>query len=112
MLDLTNFRDHPEHKDYIVFHFSQTDRAKFFEEKLQQKQLLFEKNEEDGPGARTFYAIKKRDFRIASEINDESRLKFRQPFIPDTVLRYFVLTLFFVMVGLAIIGMVMESKGG
>jgi hypothetical protein len=109
MLDFTNFREHPEKKEYMIFHFTQKERSFFFEEALLQKNIDFEKHVEEDALGKTFFAIKRRDFRVASEINDESRVKFRQPFIADTALRYVVLSLFIIMMGLAIAGMITTS---
>jgi hypothetical protein len=108
MLNITNFKDHPTEKAYVVFHFSDHNRADFFEQGILGKNLFFEKHvdEED---KRIYFAVNKTDFRKATAVNDESRVKFRKPFIPDKSLRYFVLTLFFIMAVLTIGGIISEQ---
>jgi hypothetical protein len=108
MLDLTNFKEHPVEKSFMVFHFSDPQRAEFFESELNSGKLFFEKHldEED---KRIYFAVRRADFRMVSAINDDSRIRFRKPFIPDKSLRYFVLSLFFIMVVLALGGIISEQ---
>jgi hypothetical protein len=104
MIDFTNSRPHPDSKDFVVFHFSQKERSNWFGEKLQEQGIFFEKYSGTDASGRDYYSVKKSDFSRVSDINDESKLKFRQPFIADNVLRYVTLFLFFLMVTLAFAG--------
>ncbi|MBA3899000.1 MAG: hypothetical protein H0X62_02135 [Bacteroidetes bacterium] len=109
MIDFTNFRTHPDNKELIVFHYYKMDRALFVEESLQQASLEFEKFIDEAPNGRIYITVKKLNFSQVTDINDASKMKFRQPFIADAVLRYFVLSLFLLMMGLAITGMIVTS---
>lgn len=109
MIDFTNYRIHSEKKDFMVFHFDHKDQALYFEELLKQNNLFFEKHLENERNFLVYYGVRKCDFAKVNELNNESNGKFRKPFIADKVLRYTVLSLFFIMIALAFTGIIVTS---
>ena len=109
MIHLSNYREHYDNKDYIVFYFDHKDQSLFFEELLMRDNLFFEKHLESEKNFLVYYAIRKSDFQKVNELNDQSKEKFRKPFISDKYLRYTVLFLFFFMLVLAITGAIVTS---
>ena len=104
MIDFTNYKVHPEKNDMIIFHFDHQEQAACFEQLLVDNHLFFEKQLQDEKNFFVYYAVKKIDFTKARELNDLAKGQFRKPFISDKYLRYTVLTLFFIFVGLAFVG--------
>ena len=105
LIELNNFREHPENKSYMVFIYSDYEMALCFEDQLTEAGLEFEKDiSESGPNKRYLYGIRKRDFSAAKEMNHVALGLHRKPFMPDPVLRIFVLALTAGLITLAIIG--------
>ena len=109
MFHLGNYREHYDNKDYIVFYFDHKEQSLFFEELLTKNNLFFEKHLESEKNFLVYYAIRRSDFQKVNELNDQSKEKFRKPFISDNYLRYTVLSLFFLMLVLAITGAIVTS---
>ncbi|MDQ3192260.1 MAG: hypothetical protein M3Q58_11770 [Bacteroidota bacterium] len=109
MIDFTNYRVHSSKNDFMVFHFDHRDQALFFEELLNQNSVFFEKHIENEKKFLVYFGVKKFDFQKVNELNNESNRRFRKPFISDKYLRYTVLSLFLIMIVLALTGMVVTS---
>ncbi len=109
MIDFTNYRIHSEKKDYMVFHFDHKEQSLYFEELLNKNNLYFEKHLENEKNFFIYYGVRRCDFTIVNQLNNESNGKFKKPFISDKYLRYTVLSLFFIMMGLALAGFIVTS---
>jgi hypothetical protein len=103
--NITNYTLHPTNTMYYVFNFKTQERANFFENLLVEHKLTFEKDvEEIESGHIYLFGIHKKDFQIATRLNNLTIGKFRKPFIPDTFFRYFVLLLGLGAILLGVIG--------
>jgi hypothetical protein len=100
-LDLSNFRDHPTEKNFIVFFYTNQETALYFESLLILNNIIYDK---DTDSNRMYYAISRKQFKLCQELNNQALNKFRKPFIPQKSLRYFVLVLFFLFILVAVIG--------
>ncbi|HET6245844.1 MAG: hypothetical protein H0V01_12315 [Bacteroidetes bacterium] len=109
MIDFTNYKIHSTKKDFMVFHFDHKDQSLYFEQLLTQNNLFFEKHLENEKNFLVYYGIRKSDFTKVNELNNISNGKFRKPFISDKYLRYTVLSLFFIMMALAVTGMIVNA---
>jgi hypothetical protein len=110
MIQLLNFHDHPHHPRYMIFSFKNLQQADFFEEKVKDENLFFERHNDQEEGEHViFFAVKKSDFERVKQINYICLGKYRKPFISDPALRWFVLTIFFVLMGLMISGMLVTA---
>lgn len=100
LFNLTNYREHPEEKDYQVFFFYNLDQAAFFETQLINEGISFETvKEEEAEKTVVLFGIHKRDFRRAQIQNDLSFAAFKKPFISNKFIRYSIL---FITIGLII----------
>jgi hypothetical protein len=104
-LGLVNYIKHPENGNYIVFRFSDNERAKSFENYLLDASIWFEKGEEDRKN-KTYhlFGIHKNDFKKVSKINFQVEAQHRKKLIPYSYLRYFLLVFSFFVMTLAIMG--------
>lgn len=91
-LGLVNYVQHPENKKYIVFRFADEHRAAFFEKKLMDQSIWFEKGEEMKKTTLfRLFAIHGSDFKTVEKINFETEANFKKPLIPTKWLRYSLL---------------------
>jgi hypothetical protein len=110
MIKLLNFHEHPQHHNYYIFSFKIPQQADFFEEKLKLNNLFFERNDDIEEEEQVFYfAVKRTDLEKVKQINYLSLGKYRKPFISDPALRYSVLFIFFILMGLMISGMIVTG---
>ena len=102
---LVNYVDHPTNKSYRVFNFNTKKEADLFENKLDAKNIWFEKDEEEH-GDQTLYlfAVKEREFNKAQDANFMVSAETRKHIIPIAFLRYALVIFFFAVLTLAIIG--------
>jgi hypothetical protein len=113
MLQLVNFNDHPQSPHHTIFSFKNPQQADFFEENLKNNNLFFERHNDIEDNEEVFYfAVKRIDFEKVKQINFLCLGKYRKPFISDPALRWFVLSIFFILMGLLISGMVVTSING
>lgn len=117
-LGLVNYKDHPTDNRYKVFNFNTKAEADYFEKLLKEKNIWFEKDEEEvedkavinlipaeGKTINMYlFAIKQRDFDKVQKINYLVSAKFRQPTIKNKYLRLGLLIFFFFVLALGIIG--------
>ncbi|MCB0480320.1 MAG: hypothetical protein KDC83_02765 [Flavobacteriales bacterium] len=109
-IDLTNYREHPSQKGFQVFHFTKLDQADFFEIKLQESDLFYERyNEEKGSHTVYYFAVKLKDMELVRKLNDVTIGKFRSPFIASTPVRWLIFAATLVILTLAIIGAIKNS---
>jgi hypothetical protein len=105
MFNLANYHTHPEHKDYTIFTFKNKEQGHFFESKLLEENIPFEKAIDEEKQI-IMFGIKSTLFAKAQKINADSFAKHKKAFIPDNTIRYTVLGIFFVLVLIAIAGYV------
>ncbi len=117
-LGLVNYKDHPTDNRYKVFNFNTKAEADYFEQLLKEKNIWYEKDEEEvedkgvinlvpseGKTINMYlFAIKQRDFDKVQKINYLVSAKFRQPTIKNKYLRIGLLIFFFLVLILGIIG--------
>ena len=104
-LGLVNYVQHPTNPSYIVYRFSDVNRANSFEEELLRQTIWFEKSSEPKK-KKTYYlfGIHKRDFSKTESINYQVEAKHKKPFIPFKGLRFMVMLFSFSILLLAILG--------
>ena len=104
-LNFTNFRDHPTERKYMVFFFTDSKMAHYFEELLVENNISYERaTEDEGVVKRYLFGVLKRDFEIVHKFNNVAIGKYRQPFIPTAGLRWLLLIVMMVSIALAIAG--------
>lgn len=104
-LGLVNYVQHPSNPSYIVYRFSDAERASSFEEELNKQKVWFEKGEDEKRGnLYTLYGIHKNDYEETAKINFLVEAKHKKPFIPFKIVRYLVLAIGLSMLTLAIVG--------
>lgn len=104
-LGFVNYTKHPENPQYIVFRFSDPNRASSFEEELLAQHIWFEKAEEQGTRKHfTLFGIHQKDFKNVEKINYRVEGKHKKPIIPFRWFRYFLFLFSTVVMILAVIG--------
>lgn len=103
-IDLTNYREHPTHKNYTVFFYDSKEQAEYFESLLKANNIWFESDGEGGDDGKFFVAIKKLDENKVLRLNNLAIGKYRNKFIPNTFLRWFVIIISVVVLALALVG--------
>ena len=110
MFDFTNYRDHPEQREYLVVLFYIEEQADFFESLLKQEGLFYERDREEEDDKTTYYfAVKRQDRKRVLYLNNVTIGKFRERFIPSFWLRWIVFIVSAVVVTLAIWGYVRDQ---
>ncbi len=111
-LGLVNYVQHPENSKYIVFRFSDPERAKSFEGSLKENNIWFEKGEEEKRSkAYTLYGVHQNDYKKVQKINYAVEAKHKKPLIPGKVFRYSLLIFSGVVMLLAILGYCNRKSG-
>lgn len=108
MIRLTNYHTHPENKDYTVFTFKNFEQGNYFESELIAHNIPFEKAIDDDEKV-IMFGIKTTFFEQAQKINVDSFAKYKKAFIPDNTIRYTVLSIFFILLTLAILGYIKSN---
>jgi hypothetical protein len=104
LFNFTNYRDHPENKDYLVFFFYNFDQGYYFQHLLNQNAMEFEMFIEEDEKPIMLFGIRKRYFKQALALSDLSYARFKKPFISNKWLRYTILGFTVTAVLLAIVG--------
>lgn len=92
LFNLTNYKDHPEDDNHVVFFFYNLEQAAYFESLLLKENIVFESFlDENSKRKVMLYAIHKKYFRKALIQNDLSYAGFKSKFISQKWLRYAVL---------------------
>lgn len=112
LFNLTNYRDHPEEKDYRVFFYYNLEQAAFFEAQLVKEGIQYESfKEEESDKTVVLFGIHKRDFRKALIQNDLSFAAHKKPFISNKLIRYSILFITIALILFALIGyFISENK--
>jgi len=104
-LGLVNYTQHPSNPNYIVYRFSDENRASSFEQELNNQNIWFEKGEsKKQDNIYILYAIHKKNYKKTEKINFLIEAKHKKPLIPFKILRYFVLFFGLSILTLATIG--------
>jgi len=105
LFNLTNYREHPEEKDYQVFFFYHMEQGRFFESKLLEEGISYEQViEEERDKPIMLFGVHKRDFRRALVQNDLSFAAYKKPFISNRFVRYSILVITIALVIFALFG--------
>ena len=104
LFNLTNYRDHPDNKDYVVFFFYNFEQGHFFQHLLNQNNLEHELFIEEEEKPIMLFGIRRRHFKQALDLSNLSYVKFKKPFIANKWIRFAVLGFTVAMVLIAIIG--------
>ena len=103
-LKLTNHKEHPTNSAYKVFFFYNKVQSDYFESKLNEKKIFFEKGTDiTKKGEVYLFGIRKTDNKIVSQINYITLGKFRTPFISKKWAQYAVIFLGLLIIVFAII---------
>ena len=110
LFNLTNYRDHPENKDYKVFFFYNLEQGNYFKQLLEQEPLEYELFIEEEAKPIMLFGIRKRHFKQARDLSDLSYAKFKKPFIGNKWIRFAVLGFTIGAIIIAIIGYFLSSN--
>jgi hypothetical protein len=109
-IQLKNYRPHPTQARYMIFIYHDYRMACSFEDDMKAQTLFFEKDvAEEGPNKKWLYAVRKQDMAKAKEFNNLAVGKFRQPFISDPILKYAVLIISALLIGMAVVGYIVSN---
>ena len=102
---LENFSEHPTNSRYTVFKFYKSNQAEFFKSSLEEDNIWFEESFEDLEHRKSYlFAIKTMDVNKVREKNFIAIGKFRDPFISNKYLRYFIASIAIIVIAFSIIG--------
>lgn len=89
---MTNFIPHPTNEEYVVFMFHDERMSAFFENKLIENSVKFEKDrDEENDPPRDLFAVRRTRFDQVLQYNYESHGKFRKPLFRNGFWRWFVI---------------------
>jgi hypothetical protein len=100
--NLTNFDDHPTEPGWIVFRFPTAAQASEFIQELEKNGLRCEQDNSEGPP----FLVAAKQYQREAAIRANYRVlgRHRKPFLGDPTLRWAVITLFALLLSLALIG--------
>ena len=91
-LGLVNFTKHPNDPNYIVYRFTESNKANSFREELILNNISFEQDTEKKKQLTyTLFALKKKHYKKTMEINFKVEGEHKTPLIPFRLLRWTVL---------------------
>ena len=91
-LGLVNFTKHPNDPNYIVYRFTDLNKANSFREELILNNISFEQDTEKKKQVTyTLFALKKKHYKKTMEINFKVEGAHKKPLIPFRLLRWTVL---------------------
>lgn len=91
-LGLVNFTKHPNDPNYIVYRFTDLNKANSFREELILNNISFEQDTEKKKQVTyTLFALKKKHYKKTMEINFKVEGEHKTPLIPFRLLRWTVL---------------------
>lgn len=106
---LVNYVKHPSNPDYVVFRFKDENRATYFEAKLKENNIWYEKDQElhEGKVATKMiylFGIHADDYKKVSRLNYDTEAANRTYLIKNNAFRWILLIVVGLFVGLAIVG--------
>ena len=91
-LGLVNFIKHPSNPDYVVYRFTNEEKANSFRRELEEQKIAFEEDTEDKKQVSyTLFAVHKKFYKQTMRMNFKVEGKHKKPLIPFFTLRWFVL---------------------
>jgi hypothetical protein len=91
-LGLVNFTKHPSNPDYVVYRFTNEEKANSFRRELEEQKIAFEEDTEDKKQVSyTLFAVHKKFYKQTMRMNFKVEGKHKRPLIPFFTLRWFVL---------------------
>ena len=91
-LGLVNFTKHPSNPDYVVYRFTNEEKANSFRRELEEQKIAFEEDTEDKKQVSyTLFAVHKKFYKQTMRMNFKVEGKHKKPLIPFFTLRWFVL---------------------
>ena len=91
-LGLVNFTKHPSNPDYVVYRFTNEEKANSFRRELEEQKIAFEEDTEDKKQVSyTLFAVHKKFYKQTMSMNFKVEGKHKKPLIPFFILRWFVL---------------------
>ena len=91
-LGLVNFTKHPSNPDYVVYRFTNEEKANSFRRELEEQKIAFEEDTEDKKQVSyTLFAVHKKFYKQTMRLNFKVEGKHKKPLIPFFTLRWFVL---------------------
>ena len=91
-LGLVNFTKHPSNPDYVVYRFTNEEKANSFRKELEDQNIAFEEDSEDKKQVSyTLFAVHKKFYKQTMRMNFKVEGKHKKPLIPFFTLRWFVL---------------------
>jgi hypothetical protein len=91
-LGLVNFTKHPSNPDYVVYRFTNEEKANSFRRELEEQKIAFEEDTENKKQVSyTLFAVHKKFYKQTMRMNFKVEGKHKKPLIPFFILRWFVL---------------------
>ena len=91
-LGLVNFTKHPTNPDYVVYRFTDLDKANSFRGELNENKIKFEEDTQyKKQVSYTLFAVHKKFYKQTMRMNFKVEGKHKKPLIPFFTLRWFVL---------------------
>ena len=91
-LGLVNFTKHPSNPDYVVYRFTNEEKANSFRKELEDQNIAFEEDSEDKKQVSyTLFAVHKKFYKQTMRMNFKVEGKHKKPLIPFFTLRCLVL---------------------
>ena len=91
-LGLVNFTKHPTNPDYVVYRFTDLDKANSFRGELNENNIKFEEDTQDKKQVSyTLFAVHKKFYKQTMRMNFKVEGKHKKLLIPFFTLRWFVL---------------------
>ena len=104
-MGLVNYRQHPTNVNYIDYRFKDLERANTFEEFLLKEGLWFERsNPVEDEKQIYMFAIEKKHFQKSQKVNFSTEAKHKKFLIPNSILRYFFVSMMLGVLLLATLG--------
>lgn len=101
LFNLTNFNDHPEDPNWVVFQFTDATMLREFTDDLTNAAITYE---QDTGGPPFLVGVKQRNREAAVRINYRVLGRHRSPFMADKALRWTVIGVVAVAIALAVAG--------
>lgn len=105
-----NYKEHPSNRNKKVFFFQEESWAAHFESLLKENALVYERQVDTEGDQKIYFGVLAKDFQQAKHLNFLTIGKFRKRFIPDAYLRYFVIFISVLILGLAFIGAYLSNS--
>lgn len=104
-----NFQDHPTNFRKKVFFFEVVSHADHFEAQLNEAAIPYEKQIDHEGDQKVYFGVSSSDFEAAKKLNYITLGKFRDKFIPDTALRWFVIGISVIVLTLTFLGVLFSN---